>query len=219
MITCPYCGTNYPVFQSNCKNCGGPLPAVAVEPGAREPTASLPPIMAPPLMAAPIMAPPPAPRPISDRYAWRLVLTNGIAVAGLVFAILGAVFSLTGLGLTMGVITAFVGIPFLLMGLLFLALGGGILIWRYQLAMRVVNVLRWGEAVRGQVLDVREDTLVMVNNRHPWVIDYAFEAGGQQIKGSVATLNRPVAALQPGQPAYVLYMPDAPQYNALYPHP
>ena len=26
MITCPWCGTNYQSFQSNCSNCGGSLP-------------------------------------------------------------------------------------------------------------------------------------------------------------------------------------------------
>jgi len=35
----------------------------------------------------------------------------------------------------------------------------------------------------------------------------------------VTTLNTPSAALQPGQPARVLYLPQAPQYNSLYPHP
>ena len=85
--------------------------------------------------------------------------------------------------------------------------------------MKIVNVLRWGQAVRGQVTSVREDQMVSVNNRHPWVIEYSFPAHGQEVKGSLATLNNPAETLQPGQPAYVLYMPDAPQYSALYPHP
>ena len=41
MITCPFCGTNYQQFQSNCSNCGGPLPLPQVSrpaaPGAVQP--------------------------------------------------------------------------------------------------------------------------------------------------------------------------------------
>jgi heme exporter protein B len=36
---------------------------------------------------------------------------------------------------------------------------------------------------------------------------------------AAALLHVPGAALQPGQAASVLYLPQAPQYNSLYPHP
>ena len=39
MITCPWCGTHYLAFQSNCSNCGGALP-VGVEKSAPSPTLS-----------------------------------------------------------------------------------------------------------------------------------------------------------------------------------
>ena len=39
MVTCPWCGTNYLTFQSNCNNCGGALP-VAAEKIALSPTLS-----------------------------------------------------------------------------------------------------------------------------------------------------------------------------------
>jgi hypothetical protein len=166
-----------------------------------------------------LLFPPATPRPISDRYAWRLMMVNTLAIVGFVFALLGAIFGMVGFGLTVGIVTAFVGIPFLLLGLVFLILGGGMLIWRYQEAMKVVYVLRWGEVARGQVTDVREDLSVVINNRNPWVIDYSFRTNGQDVQGSISTLNRPAAYLQPGRLAYVLYMPDSPRYNALYPHP
>ena len=110
MITCPWCGTNYAAFQSNCDRCGGPLPLPA-DPAASRAEG------APP-------TPPPAPRQVADSYAWRLLVSDGWGVVGFIFTLLGAIFTLVGGGLTLGVITAFVGLPFLLLGLVFL-LGGG----------------------------------------------------------------------------------------------
>src|SRR5438094_6909998 len=99
MVTCPWCGTNYQNFQSNCDRCGGPM-GLPSETGA--PAAGRPP------------APPPAPRPVAPSYAWKLMFTDGMGIAGLVFLILGAVFAVIGLALTVIIITAFVGLPFLL---------------------------------------------------------------------------------------------------------
>ena len=59
--------------------------------------------------------------------------------------------------------------------------------------------------------------MVRVNRRHPWLIAYGFEVGGRQYEGRVATLNPP--ALRPGWPVRVLYLPEAPRHNALFPHP
>jgi hypothetical protein len=207
MIICPWCGTNYLEFQSNCTNCGGPLQMV-------EESTRLPAV---PGEALPV--PPPAPRPISDRYVWKLLFSDGWAMAGLVFGILGLIFSIVGIGLTFGIITAFVGIPFVLMGIPFLGAGIGGLIWRYNLAMRVVNVLRMGDAATGQIVDVQENISVEVNGCHPWSIRYQFQANGQEHEGNVSTLNRPGENIQPGKPACILYLPDAPQWNSIYPHP
>ena len=63
MITCPWCGTNYLTFQPNCNNCGGPLPLVDEKPNA-------------PGSSENVQPPPRAPRPVSDRYVWRL-MTSG----------------------------------------------------------------------------------------------------------------------------------------------
>lgn len=71
MITCPWCGTNYTAFQSNCKNCGGllPLPSSA----AAQPDE--------------LILPPPAPRPILDRYVWKLFFADGWFISAMVFSI------------------------------------------------------------------------------------------------------------------------------------
>jgi len=206
MIICPWCGTNYLAFQSNCKNCGGPLQAVEETIGSSVSTENLP-------------MPPSAPRPISESYVWRLLSTDGWSIAALVFGLVGIVFSLVGAGLTIGILTAFVGLPFLLLGLTFLGAGGGVLIWRYQETQKVVKVLREGEATLGQIVDIQENYSVSVNGRHPWIIRYQFQANGQGQEGQVTTLNQPGQQLQEGKAVRVLYLQTAPQWNSIYPHP
>jgi hypothetical protein len=207
MIICPWCGTNYLTFQSNCKNCGGPLQAPAEKTVSSSAPAEQP------------AAPPPAPRLISDKYVWKLLSTDGWAIAALVFGFLGVVFALVGAGLTLGIITALVGIPFLLLGLPFLGAALGILIWRYEQVQKVVNVLRMGEATYGQIAELQENYSVEVNGRHPWVIRYQFQVDGQDHEGNVTTLNPVGQELQAGKKVCILYLPNAPQWNSIYPHP
>ena len=122
-------------------------------------------------------------------------------------------------GLTLGIITAFVGIPFLLLGLAFLGIGGWVLNWRYKETQKVVNVLRVGEATRGQIVELQENYSVRINGRYPWVIRYQFQVNGQNYEGKVTTLNTPGQQLQTGKTVYILYLPTAPQWNSIYPHP
>jgi len=205
MITCPWCGTNYANFQPNCKNCGGPLP-IPTQAAANPAEAALTP-------------PPPAPRPIADRYAWKLVFSDGWFIVGMVFGILGIVFGCVGAGLTISMVAAFVGLPFILIGVPFLGLGGAALFWCYQQASKTVQVLQIGEAARGEILSAEQNYNVEVNNRHPWKITYRFQALGRAYSGHVTTLNTPGPQLQPERAVYVLYLPDAPETNAIYPHP
>jgi hypothetical protein len=163
--------------------------------------------------------PPPAPRPISTSYVWRLLSTDGWAIAALVFGLLGGIFSLVGAGLTIVIITAFVGIPFLLLGLVFLAIGGGVLNWRYQETQKVVNVLRAGEATSGKIVGIQQNYSVRINGRYPWVIRYQFQANGQNYEGKVSTLNPVGENLQAGKTVCILYLPTAPQWSSIYPHP
>jgi hypothetical protein len=137
----------------------------------------------------------------------------------MVFGLLGIIFSLVGAGLTLAIITAFVGIPFLLLGIAFLGIAAAGLIWRYKQAQMVVNVLRSGEATRGQIVDVQENYSVQVNGRHPWVIRYQFQVNGQDYEGNITTLNSVGENLRTGKPVCILYLPTAPQWNSIYPHP
>ena len=151
------------------------------------------------------------------------MLADSASIAGLVLGILGGVFTLTGTVLTLFMVTAFVGIPFAIIGILMLLAGGGLLNTRYQEKQKIVNVLKYGQAVRGEITGVQENLMVRVNHRHPWIIEYQFRANGQVYSGSASTYRDPatstLAQLQPGKPVYVLYQPDAPEQNALYPHP
>lgn len=207
MITCPWCGTSYLTFQSNCKNCGGPLQAMEGEIPPSDSTENLP-------------TPPPAPRSISKLYVWRLLITDGWSIAALVFGLVGAVFTLVGAGLTLGGRdTDFVGLPFLLLGVAFLIASGGVFRWRYRQAVKVVDVLRNGEATRGQIVEISENYSVMINGSHPWIIRYEFQANGQSQAGKVSTLTPPGQPLQVGKAVCVLYLPAAPQWSSIYPHP
>lgn len=206
MIVCPWCGTNYLTFQSNCKNCGGPLQAVEGTIGLSASTENIP-------------VPPPAPRLISKSYTWRLLSTDGWSIVAFVFGLLGTIFSLMGMGLTLGIITAFVGIPFLLIGFAFLGIGGAVLSRRYKETQKVVDVLRVGEATSGQIIDVQENYSVRINGRYPWVIRYQFQVNGQNFEGKVSTLNPVREKLQAGNAVCILYLPTVPQWNSIYPHP
>ncbi len=163
--------------------------------------------------------PPPAPRPIPNQYAWKLLFRDGGAIVAFVFAILGFIFSLVGTGLTIAIITAFLGIPFFLLGMTFLIAGGWVFVWRFQNAQKVVKVLQDGLAREGQIVSLEQDYHVRINGRYPWVIWYKFQVEGQEYEGNVSALNQPGELYQAGKAAWVLYLPDAPKWNSIYPHP
>ncbi|MDR3573692.1 MAG: DUF3592 domain-containing protein [Anaerolineaceae bacterium] len=206
MITCPWCGTNYAVFQPNCQNCGGPLPVQSEETSPAVPDESLP-------------IPPAAPRQISNRYVWRLFSADGAWIAALVLALVGIIFGIVGLGLTIAIITALIGIPFLLLGLVLLVAGGLLFFGRYQKAQKVVSVLRDGAASEGQITELRQNYSVQINGRSPWIIAYAYQVNGQSFAGKVTTLNDPGQRLQVGKAVRILYLPSDPNWSSIYPHP
>lgn len=208
VIVCPWCGTNYTTFQSNCRNCGGAIPAPIEAPAAVGPRRQI-----------RLQMPPSPPREISPNYAWRLLAQDAWVISAAIFALLGGIFTVVGGGLTIGIITAFVGIPFLGLGLLFLLGGVGIIYWRYQIADKAANVLKLGQATQGEITALEPNYSVRVNGRTPWNIKYKFTLDGKDYEGSVGTLNHPGYELQEGSAAVILYLPDKPENNQLYPHP
>ena len=166
-----------------------------------------------------IVLPPKPPREIADNYRWKWMRADAWSQGAFIFALLGAFFAFLGLALTVAVVTAFVGIPFLGLGLLFLGGGGYVLYWRSQEAMKAVNILRHGEAVIGQITGAQTNTSVAVNGRNPVKIRYRFQAGGKEYQGTVTTLNSHEFQFPAGKAACILYLPEAPEYSSMYPHP
>jgi len=205
MYTCPWCGTNYLAFQTNCNNCGGPLSAIPDQPSSMAAAEDLPEVS-------------PAPRTISDRYVLRLLSSDAKWIVGLVFGLLGIVFAPLGLILTVALVTAFVGIPFLLLGLVFLGVGGFLFWTSYQNAQKTVLVLREGLPTEGQITQVDEDYSTSINNRHPWIIGYEYQVDGQHYTGRVSTLTPP-RQVEVGHSARVLYLATEPKFSSIYPHP
>ncbi|MCW5877152.1 MAG: hypothetical protein KIS85_09790 [Anaerolineales bacterium] len=204
-VTCPWCGTNHPEFQSNCKNCGAPLPTPQQQAAERARSA--------------LPQPPPPPREMSSRFIWRWMMTDGWTIGGFVLLMFGISLAPAGLGLIAGLITAFVGIPLFFIGLVILAGGMGVFYWRYTLAQKLLNVLRHGRSTTGEITQVQQNHSVQINGRSPWNIDYVFKLDGKSYGGTVITLNTPDEHLKKGSPAVVLYLPEEPEYNGLYPHP
>lgn len=205
MITCPWCGTSYTTFQPNCDNCRGPLP--------------LPVEATPEAHTEPLPVPPPAPRALPPNYLWRILYTDGGAITAGVFGLLGSIFGLVGAILTLTIVAAFVGLPFLGLGILFLIASVPLIIWRYQAAATTLTVLREGEPILGQIMDVYQNYHVQINGRSPWTLTYRFEAEGREYIGKVTTLSMPDLRQQPGKPVYVLHLPGDSAQNTLYPMP
>jgi membrane protein implicated in regulation of membrane protease activity len=164
-------------------------------------------------------APPPAPRQAPKNFVWRALGADGGAIVGFVFSLLGGIFTILGLGLSIAVITLIVGIPFLLMGLVFLGIGLVLSVTRYQAARRSLEVLQRGEAVRGEVVDLHQNLNVQINGQNPWTIIYRFQLNGNDIVGKVTTLSFPGIRQRPGSPVYVLFLPEDPTQNSIYPSP
>ena len=205
MVTCPYCGTHYETFQPNCENCGASLPQpVVIETEAH---------------GEEMVKPPPAPRDVPRNYFWRVLISDGWALAGAILGLVGAIFGVVGFGLIVGVVTAFVGLPFAALGVLLFGFGIGLLIWRYQEAQKLKTVLEQGADVLGEIEYVRQILHVTVNGRHPWNIGYMFEVNGRLYQGKVTTLSQPDLSQRPGSDIYVLYQSENPDLNTIYPHP
>jgi membrane protein implicated in regulation of membrane protease activity len=205
MITCPWCGTNYASFQPNCDNCGGSLP--------------LPPETATTPSSRASSAPPPPPRSVPSRAVWHILFSDAWAISALVFSLLGFVFTAIGIPMAVSLVAAFVGLPFTALGLLFLGGGLAVLVWRYRVCDRTVELLREGEATLGEIVSVIQHYHVRVNGRYPWTVEYDYEVDGDLYSGKVTTLSQPDLSQQPGSPVYVLFLRDDPAQSTVYPSP
>jgi hypothetical protein len=210
MITCPWCGTNYEAFQSNCDNCGGSLPLPTGDAPVSTEAADAPEMP---------LAPPLPPRQIPQKVMSRMLLTDAGAITGGIFLLIGAIFFVVGMALVIPIVTLPVGLPFAGLGFIFLVVGGILFVWRYEHTHQTVNILRDGQAALGEITNVAQNYHVRVNNRYPWVIRYQFKVHGRSYQGRLSTLSQPDLSQQPGKPVYVLYQQDDPEKSTLYPSP
>lgn len=190
MHKCPWCTTAYVNWQSQCKQCGGPLPP---PPGMQ--------------LGEP---PPPAPRKLPATYVKRVRWTENIAtMVGLGF---------TGVGLLMAVPMLANGLwlPSLLPGFFLL---GGISMFRYgwKIASGRLRAYRQGKAVEGRIERVGYDTTQRVNGRHPHRVVYHFPIGDHWQEGEIITFDSTASKRSSGQPVWVLYNEADPTENAIFP--
>jgi hypothetical protein len=147
MVTCPWCGTTYATFQTNCSNCGGALPAPVPQPDRATVQDNSPSDTWPNPYSLPTAPLPP--RQVPENYVWRRLLADAGGIVGLVFTLIGSIFSLVGCGLIAAAATAPVGVIFAPLGGMFLIGGMGLLAWRYNAVAKTLYVLRDGQMVRG----------------------------------------------------------------------
>jgi hypothetical protein len=139
MITCGWCHTNYAHWQTNCDNCGGPLPPPpGMDPGPK---------------------PPETPRKLPSGFAFRVKWSRNVMV------IIGGIFFLVGalmLSATLAAKTWIALFPsFFCVGGFFMFLNGR------KTAVGILHAFRHGTAVAGQITEVSVDTTQSINNRHP----------------------------------------------------
>lgn len=205
ILTCPWCGTSEVETRTNCKNCGGPLPPRSADYDS-----------APDEMPA---EPPPPPREISENYVRQLMFANAWTITSIIFSAVGAIFAFVGLILTILLITAFIGIPFLGIGTALTVFGVMNLNKQHKKAKNTVEVLRRGSAAEGVITEVEQDYSVSVNKRYPYCIKYNYTVEGQSYEGSATTFKDPSHNYWRGKKTWVLYLPEKPAQNSLYPHP
>ncbi len=197
-VTCPWCKHYWPstMAAAACANCGGALPA---PPG---PSRGL--------------APPPAPRRLPERYTKDLLSSKNVgALVGTVFAAFGALFAVLGLGLCFVLLP--LGLGFFAFGALFGTIGGLVRSAARKSALRQIDALTRGFVAEGQLIAVRQDFSETLNERNPYRIDYVFYVNGQPVGGSTKGWDIVNALRQPGEPLWVVFVPEDPTISSVWP--
>lgn len=197
---CAWCGQRNPNTILECRKCGGPLtPPLGEDPGA---------------------APPPPPRVLPAGYKRRMLFSNTpITLVGGIFLLvgfpLGVIF--TTLGFAIPEIWLFIVIGGGVGGL-FTLLGGGMLYFGIQQGLGKIRPYEHGQATVGEVIAIQQDYSMSVNGRYPWAIVYIFDdARGRPYEGQAITWQHAPNTQAVGNHVFVLYMPDDPHQNVLYP--
>ena len=197
-IACPWCGQRNPINSLECRQCGGPLP--------------------PPIGDNPGPEPPLPPRVLPKGYRRRMLWKNSILnTIGIIFTAVGlstaCLFST--IGITAGIVLmALIG---LFVGGIFAVIGGGMLYAGIREALGKIRPYERGLAATGEVTEIYRDRSTVVNGRNPWAVHYQFNIGTEAYEGRAITWKYAPAIQEVGNRVWVLYLPDDPEQNVLYP--
>lgn len=198
-INCPWCSQRVPDTDLDCRQCGGPLP--------------------PPIGDDPGPSPPLPPRKLPAGYKRRMLFTNEVfPLVGLIFLLigfpLGLIFIILGIVLP-GMWVFIVGGGSV--GGIFTLLGGAMLFAGIQSGLRKIRPFEHGQATVGEVVELFRDRSIQVNGRNPWRIIYTFKVHGAPYEGKVLSWQHAPQSQAVGNKIFVLYMPDDPDQNVVYP--
>lgn len=197
-VTCPWCKHYWQpgAVGVECGNCGGPLPP---PPG---PTRG--------------HGPPPAPRHLPEKYSRDVLLWKNVgAMVGTFFAAFGGLFGVLGLGLLFVLLP--LGLGFAAFGVLFGGIGLALRNAARRSALRQIAALTHGHPSEGQIIAVSSDTSESINGRHPFRIEYVFQVNGQPVGGSTRAWDIVNALRRPGEPLWVVFLPNDPSANSIWP--
>ena len=198
-INCPWCKQRTTETALECRRCGGPL--------------------TPPLGDDPGLSPPLPPRALPQGYKRRMFFSNSVlSLVGGIFLMvglpIGIIFTILGITLPGMVLFIIIGGS---LGSIFTLLGGGMVYFGIQEVLGKIRPYEHGQAAVGEVIDIYRDHSISMNGRNPWAILYSFKAHGQPYQGKELSWKFNPKTQAVGNKLYVLFMPDDPDQNVIYP--
>jgi len=153
--------------------------------------------------------PPPPPRVLPKGFEFRQKWSRNVGtLAGCGLILIASLFFVAALKAR----------SFAAMVPLLFMLAGVSLFWHgWRTACGILKAYRKGVVVEGEVVEVRLDKTQSINQRHPWVMTYHFPVGNELVEGSITSFNSVLGTRGGGQPLWVLYVPDDPTQNTIYP--
>lgn len=208
---CGWCSTaTTELARTNCASCGGPLPPLPLAVLRLHPELG---VSDEALLA---VKPGPAPRKLPRGYRARVTFwKNPLAVIGAAFGAFGVLFG--GLGCPLTIVLIPLGLGFLGFGVLFGGLGALMAFFGVRAGAVRIRALVDGVPARGRIVEVHTDTSQSINGRHPRSIRYVFDAGDGVHEGVATAWEWLDGDRDPDEPCWVVYLPDDPDTNALWP--